>query len=113
MASTGTGARKMSTSTIGISTTAVAMRFSKRSDLRRESWRRNYNQPAPARCFTFGSLRRLSDSDLEGLGREVRVSVAQPAISPLAFLILCNPFEQMDAAKIRPQGRGHVDFRVS
>ncbi len=38
--------------------------------------------------------------------------ICQAAIAPFAFLVLGNALEQMHAAKLRPQRRGYVDFRV-
>jgi hypothetical protein len=36
----------------------------------------------------------------------------QAAIPPFAFLVFGNPFEQMHAAKLRPQRGRYVNFRV-
>src|SRR6266849_1343466 len=86
-ASSGTGARNTSRRTIGIRTTAVAMRFSKVGELF-------------VRLRMYFSVR-------------VPVPVVQSTVAPLALLVLCNAFEQLQAAEIRPQRWRDINLGIS
>src|SRR5437879_637668 len=107
MARDHTGALKISTSTIGISTTAVAMRLSKGIV---STGTRNYNQMRALKGFYFVYFRSSSGLRFDFF-RRVRVVMVKSAIPPLALLILGNSFEQVYAAKIRPKGGRDIDFR--
>src|SRR5690348_601798 len=132
IASTGTGARRISSSTTGISTTAVAIRFSKgifsalkieprihtdlhgfvrgfpcRSVANSEAFQgtRNYNQS--------GSRGRVFPLCTPGSGfYEFCGSVIEAAVAALALLIFRNALEKVKAAKIRPESCGHIDLGI-
>src|SRR6202453_2191501 len=42
----------------------------------------------------------------------LQIMMIQPAVPPLPLLVLRNPFQQMHAAKIRPQRRSHPHLRI-
>src|ERR1035438_1098999 len=116
-ANTGTGARKISASTIGIRTTAVAMRLSKGVVLRDSAAPfkifariQNFNHRGNEKrkgiwspCGCLGPLGlRFSVGCRRSLEMRVSVFVIKPAIAALALLILLDAFEQVCTAKIRP-----------
>src|SRR5467141_2508894 len=86
VASRGTGARSTSRRTIGIRTTAVAMRFSKGDELL-------------VRLRMYLSVR-------------VSVAVVQPTVATLALLVLRDAFEQLQAAEIRPQRWSDINLGI-
>lgn len=117
-ASTGMGPRRISTSTIGISTTAVAIRFSKGS-IQRVEGTRNYNQAETRVVLLRGASPGLGDDKCVIRGSSfhrfdgVHIAVIQSPVSAFPLLILRERFKQMRAAEIRPQRRSDKDFGVS
>src|SRR6202034_2167543 len=125
-ATTGTGARRMSASTIGIRTTAVAMRLSKGSwwgvmavPVRSLHEPKNFTTEA-----TKESRRVLSPGGFlcprwlgfyfcrRNLKRRVSLAVVQTAVAALSLLIFRNAFEQVHTAEIRPKRRSHINLGV-
>ena len=103
IATTGTGARRTSTSTIGIRTTAVAMRLSKGifvriQDLTTEGT--EVHRGSQVLCETLCPLWLGFCGERRML--RVCVAVIQPAVAALTLLIFGDAFEQMHTAKIRP-----------
>ena len=94
MASTGTGARRISSSTTGISTTAVAIRFSK-GVLDALKDRAIITRAGTGAVFFLGATQCSGFYEFRG-------SVIEAAVAALALLIFRNAFEKVKAAKIRP-----------
>src|SRR4029077_4622519 len=108
---------------MGIRTTAVAIRLIKgKSPCARERFFRPFG--ARLRCRLVPRLapwasflrRYAAGGALDPLRRTrsvvMSVVVVQAAVAAFAFLIFRNAFEQVLAAKVGPQRRSNVDFRI-
>src|SRR5215472_3929859 len=95
MASTGTGARRMSTNTIGISTTAVATRLSKGSVVAGKVGGAIITRGMSEVAFSSAYLCVPGGLGFHGFSGCMRVMMIKPAVAALPLLVFGNAFEQM------------------